>query len=157
MNIVTTKNKVVTDARNKIIQKKKLQMGDAREKLGQIARQGDARDRLNKLKKVKQGVSATRIGGKAGPITLTTKKAALVKKQLGIQNEKKLTQVTNLNRGNRTVPVNNISRNVQRNQNFQQRPRNVRVQQVPYQPRMRPDMMYDSYPQEQVQYVSYPQ
>jgi len=73
--------KVVTDARNKIIQKKKQKMGDARERLGELARQGDARQRLNKIRKT--GVAATRLGPQGA------KKAALIKKQLGIQTGKK--------------------------------------------------------------------
>jgi len=73
--------KVATDARNKIIQKKKQKMGDARERLGELARQGDARQRLNKIRKT--GVAATRLGPQGA------KKAALIKKQLGIQTGKK--------------------------------------------------------------------
>ena len=43
------------DARNKIIQKQRFKFKDARDRLAQIAKQGDARDRLNKMRKTKPG------------------------------------------------------------------------------------------------------
>lgn len=164
-NIITTKNKIVTDARNKIIQGKKQKIGDAREKLGQLARQGDARDRLNRLKKGKQGIGAIKPGigsikpgGKAG-LTSSSKKAAMAALAKQQQNVKKITtQGKNINR-----TVSTASRNVPRNQNYQQRPQNMRPQQVQYQTRpMRPEPIYESYPQEEYvypedMYDSYPQ
>ncbi|XP_071516098.1 uncharacterized protein [Panulirus ornatus] len=43
--------KVGGDVRNKIIQKKRLRLRDARDRLAEIAKQGDARDRINKMRK----------------------------------------------------------------------------------------------------------
>lgn len=63
-------------------------MGDARERLGELARQGDARDRLNQLQKGKTGVKATRIGPQGVAARLGAggaKKAAQIKKQLQVQ------------------------------------------------------------------------
>lgn len=42
---------VIGDARNKIIQKKRLRFRDARDRLAEIAKQGDARDKINKNRK----------------------------------------------------------------------------------------------------------
>ena len=39
------------DARNHIIQRKRLQLTDARDKLVKIAKSGDARDKINSLTK----------------------------------------------------------------------------------------------------------
>ncbi|XP_050716708.1 uncharacterized protein LOC126998750 isoform X1 [Eriocheir sinensis] len=39
------------DVRNKIIHKKRLRMRDARDRLAELAKQGDARDRINKMRK----------------------------------------------------------------------------------------------------------
>lgn len=39
------------DMRNKIIQKKRLRMHDARDRLHELAKQGDARERLNKMRR----------------------------------------------------------------------------------------------------------
>ncbi|OWR44168.1 polymerase delta interacting protein 3 [Danaus plexippus plexippus] len=44
------KNKTIMDARNKIISKKRTQITDAREKLGELAKQKDARLRLEQLR-----------------------------------------------------------------------------------------------------------
>lgn len=67
----------VEDARFKIIQKKRKNIGDAREKLAQIAKQSDARLKLEKLrattnKKDLAGIS--RKTGRNGRISLTTNK-----------------------------------------------------------------------------------
>ncbi|XP_042218283.1 uncharacterized protein LOC121863613 isoform X2 [Homarus americanus] len=43
--------KVVGDARNRIIQKKRLRFRDARDRLAEIAKQGDARDKINMIRK----------------------------------------------------------------------------------------------------------
>lgn len=40
----------ITDARNKIISKKRIQITDARDKLAALAKQKDARLKLNKLR-----------------------------------------------------------------------------------------------------------
>lgn len=45
----------VTDARNKIIAKKRLTMVDARDQLAQLAMQTDARDKLNNLRVQRRG------------------------------------------------------------------------------------------------------
>jgi len=92
-------NKKISDARNKIILNKRQKIGDARERLGELARQGDARDRLNKLKG-KPGIKETRIGnrmasriGAQGTANkLAQKKAAQIKKQLGVQTGKNFKQ-----------------------------------------------------------------
>ncbi|KAG0699144.1 hypothetical protein GWK47_025885 [Chionoecetes opilio] len=39
------------DVRNKIIQNKRLRMHDARDRLAELAKQGDARERINKMRK----------------------------------------------------------------------------------------------------------
>lgn len=44
------KKKTIMDARNKIISKKRTQITDAREKLGELAKQKDARLRLEQLR-----------------------------------------------------------------------------------------------------------
>lgn len=44
------KKVTITDARNKIISKKRNQITDAREKLAQLAKQKDARLKLEKLR-----------------------------------------------------------------------------------------------------------
>merc|ERR1711970_1240271 len=101
-------------------------MGDARERLGELARQGDARERLNK-KKGKLGVAATRIGPKGikarigGPATnLTQKKAALIKKQLSVQTGKNLvknvTGQTRMQGKNLTRTVAGVAGKAARNQ-----------------------------------------
>lgn len=81
------KKNIITDARNKIIQKKKQNMGDARERLGELARQGDARDRLNTIRKGTTGVAA-RIGPQGVAARLTAK-GAPIKKQ-GLQTKKNI-------------------------------------------------------------------
>ncbi|XP_053639450.1 uncharacterized protein [Cherax quadricarinatus] len=43
---------VVGDARNRIIQKKRERFPDARDRLAEIAKQGDAREKINKIRKV---------------------------------------------------------------------------------------------------------
>merc|ERR1712142_481398 len=86
------KKAVVKDARNKIIQKKKQKIGDARERLGELARQGDARERLNKIKKVTTGV-ASRIGPQGVAARLNTNKGVNLKKQ-GLQTAKNRQNVT---------------------------------------------------------------
>lgn len=48
----------IADARNKIIQKQRQKLTDAREKLGQIAKQTDARLRLLKLRESQRGIIA---------------------------------------------------------------------------------------------------
>merc|ERR1712142_977800 len=86
------KKAVVKDARNKIIQKKKQKIGDARERLGELARQGDARERLNKIKKVTTGV-ASRIGPQGVAARLNTNKGVNLKKT-GLQTAKNRQNVT---------------------------------------------------------------
>ncbi|MPC42081.1 hypothetical protein E2C01_035696 [Portunus trituberculatus] len=39
------------DVRNKIIQNKRLRMRDARDRLAELAKQGDARERINKMRR----------------------------------------------------------------------------------------------------------
>lgn len=69
----------VTDARFKIIQKNRLKMTDARDKLAEIAKQSDARLKIDKLratqfKKVDSFLSISRKGGRNGRIALSTNK-----------------------------------------------------------------------------------
>ncbi|XP_058800306.1 polymerase delta-interacting protein 3-like [Phymastichus coffea] len=67
----------IEDARFKIIQKKRKHIGDAREKLAQIAKQSDARLKLEKLRATttkKDLASISRKTGRNGRISLTTNK-----------------------------------------------------------------------------------
>lgn len=69
----------VTDARFKIIQKNRLKMTDARDKLAEIAKQSDARLKIDKLratqlKKIDPFLSIARKTGRNGRISLTTNK-----------------------------------------------------------------------------------
>lgn len=69
----------VTDARFKIIQKNRLKMTDARDKLAEIAKQSDARLKLDKLrashlKKMDPFSGISRKTGRNGRISLTTNK-----------------------------------------------------------------------------------
>ncbi|XP_051159912.1 polymerase delta-interacting protein 3-like [Leptopilina boulardi] len=69
----------VTDARFKIIQKNRLKMTDARDKLAQIAKQSDARLKIDKLratqlKKIDPFLSIARKTGRNGRISLSTNK-----------------------------------------------------------------------------------
>ncbi|XP_043463272.1 polymerase delta-interacting protein 3-like [Leptopilina heterotoma] len=69
----------VTDARFKIIQKNRLKMTDARDKLAEIAKQSDARLKIDKLratqfKKIDPFLSIARKTGRNGRITLSTNK-----------------------------------------------------------------------------------
>lgn len=49
-NVPPLKKLPVADARNKIISKKRIQITDAREKLAELAKQKDARLKLEKLR-----------------------------------------------------------------------------------------------------------
>ncbi|XP_069188996.1 uncharacterized protein [Procambarus clarkii] len=51
---------VVGDARNRIIEKKRMRFPDARDRLAEIAKQGDARDKINNIRK-KTGTVSNRI------------------------------------------------------------------------------------------------
>lgn len=71
--------KMVTDARMKIIEKNRLKMTDARDRLADIAKQSDARLKLDKLratqlKKEIPALGISRKTGKNGRITLSTNK-----------------------------------------------------------------------------------
>jgi len=76
------KKGVIKDARNRIIQRKRQNMGDARERLGELAKTGDARQRLNKMKmQGRLGPGGAKAKGQAAANLLTQKKA-LQKKQV---------------------------------------------------------------------------
>ncbi|KAK4293711.1 hypothetical protein Pmani_033610 [Petrolisthes manimaculis] len=59
-----TEHKEMGDVRNKIIQQKRHRMHDARDRLAELAKQGDARDRLNKIRRNAAKSSPTK---KTGP------------------------------------------------------------------------------------------
>jgi hypothetical protein len=56
----------VTDARFKIIAKKRLQMVDARDQLAQLAKQTDARDKLNHLRVYQRGSGGLQLKTRGG-------------------------------------------------------------------------------------------
>jgi len=161
-----SKNKVITDVRNKIIQKKRMKIGDARERLGQIAKQGDARDRLNKLKKSKLNVSNTRIGGNIGATNTSIQGRNLtrtVTKFGDRPSRKPIGAPRNIQGRNLTRTTPNTEGRPSRNpiaaakrrapRDLPERNPNVRMQQLaPLQSqRMRPTMVRESrYPKEQV-------
>merc|ERR1719347_1225276 len=74
------KGGVVGDARQKIIQANRVKTGDARDKLGKIAKTMDARQKLEKLRNMKEGkLEVKQVGGITvtkkidGKLTLSTK------------------------------------------------------------------------------------
>merc|ERR1712130_373230 len=71
---------VVGDARQKIIQANRVKTGDARDKLGKIAKTMDARQKVEKLRNMKEGkLEVKQVGGITvtkkidGKLTLSTK------------------------------------------------------------------------------------
>ncbi|XP_034942092.1 polymerase delta-interacting protein 3-like [Chelonus insularis] len=87
------KNQIITDARLKIIQKNRAKLTDARDKLAEIAKQSDARLKLEKLratslKKINPPFSGiTRKTGRSGRLTLSTNKIApLMSTHLPVSN-----------------------------------------------------------------------
>jgi len=74
---------VVGDARQKIIQANRVKTGDARDKLGKIAKGMDARQKLEKIRNLKEGkLEVKKVGGitvtkkVGGKISLSTKSGA---------------------------------------------------------------------------------
>jgi len=128
--IIATNKKMVTDLRNKIIHKKKTNIGDARERLGQLAKGGDARERLNKLKKGKIGMTATSVRGQVQTAKNLAKQNVTGKNRMHIQGK--------------TVNRNmNIQRMPAHFKQMQRRDQNV--QHASYQQQgMRPDMVWDN-------------
>merc|ERR1719175_197012 len=97
------KGGVVGDARQKIIQANRVKTGDARDKLGKIAKSMDVRQKLEKLRNLKDGnLEVKKVGGitvtkkVGGKIELSTKtKASLPPMPPGVENNTK-TQIGRL-------------------------------------------------------------
>jgi len=95
---------VVGDARQKIIQANRVKTGDARDKLGKIAKNMDARQKLEKLRNMKEGkLEVKQVGGITvtkkldGKLTLSTKGGAgpgEVKKSANFKEVKQIGRLT---------------------------------------------------------------
>ncbi|XP_018321690.1 polymerase delta-interacting protein 3 [Agrilus planipennis] len=119
----------VTDARQKLIQKKRKNVKDAREVLSNLAKKHDARDRLEKLRETRGvvqtnsrvraiGANIVQTTDKNGKIALVTKKSKrtvsdislAIKQQLGMLPSRK--KIGSAKRSPPKSPINKLSKNV---------------------------------------------
>jgi len=101
---------VVGDARQKIIQANRTKTGDAREKLGKMAKTMDARQKLEKIRNLREGnIEVKKVGGitvtkkVGGKLSLTTKSGAVDKSTAAGKKSPSMKEIKQIGRLTKTV------------------------------------------------------